>query len=115
MPEKAMPPGPTVTSALMLNSAGAPVATVRRIPGSSRRPSVRSMSWTESSGPMVNRASVSFYHLVCAGEEGWWYSETKLSGSFDVHHEFEFCGLHNRQIAWPIAIKDSPCIDAHLT
>src|SRR5262245_45450754 len=56
-----------------------------------------------------------FDHLVGAGEQGGRYRETKRPRRLSVDNEFEFFGLHNRQVGGSCTLENASDIDTNLT
>src|SRR6478752_6499786 len=54
-------------------------------------------------------------HLVGAGEQRQWHFDAECLGHFKIDDQLDFCGLLDWQISRPLALEDSPRVDADQT
>jgi len=56
-------------------------------------------------GPIADIAL--FNHLVCERDQRGRYGEAEGLGGLEVNYEIKFCGLHDRQVGWLLALENT--------
>ena len=59
--------------------------------------------------------AISLNHLVCLREQALWHDNPDCSRRWQVDDQFELGRLHDRHIAWFLALENTTCIDADLS